>query len=210
MIKVSDYKVELSEYKVVKPFIEKWHYSHNTHGLQSLYCFALFGENAFGLDKIVGAAIVGTPSSPNGQVTEKYGNESGKVLELKRLCCIDDTPKNTESYFVGNILRWLSKNTDYQVVISYADPEYGHSGIVYKASNFIHYDMTGTDKVLMVDGKKYHRRTLRKDSPYAETIRQRLKDKDPNVYWKKTCEKHTYIYYLDKQLKRKYDKRKNS
>ena len=82
MYNVIDYKVELSEYKVVKPFIEKWHYSHNTHGLQSLYCFALFGENMFGLDKIVGAAIVGTPSSPNGQIPielvisydDSYGN----------------------------------------------------------------------------------------------------------------------------------------
>ena len=210
MIKVSDYKVELSEYKVVKPLIEKWHYSHSTKGLHTSYCFGLFREGKFGLDELIGGMIFGVPSSMEGQKTDKYGNESGKILELNRLCCIDDTPTNTESYFLGKALKWLSKNTDYQLVVSYADPEYGHSGVIYKATNFIHYDMTGTDKVLMVDGKKYHRRTLRKDSPYAETIRQRLKDKDPNVYWKKTCEKHTYIYYLDKQLKRKYDKRKNS
>jgi hypothetical protein len=210
MIKVSDYKVELSEYKVVKPLIEKWHYSHSVRGLHASYCFGLFDEDMFGLPKLIGSMIYGVPSSRMGQKSVRYGNKPGKVLELNRLCCIDDTPTNTESYFIGQTLKWLSKNTDYQVVVSYADPDYGHGGTIYKATNFIHYDMTGTDKVLMVDGKKYHRRTLRKDSPYAETIRQRLKDKDPNVYWKKTCEKHTYIYYLDKQLKRKYDKRKNS
>ena len=42
MIKVSDYKVELSEYKVVKPIIEKWHYSHSVRGLHASYCFGLF------------------------------------------------------------------------------------------------------------------------------------------------------------------------
>lgn len=203
-MKVSDYKVELSEYKVVKPLIEKWHYSNNTKGLHISYCFGLFREGRFGMDELIGGMIFGVPSSMEGQKTDKYGNESGKVLELNRLCCIDNTPTNTESYFLGSTLKWLSKNTDYQVVVSYADPEYGHSGVIYKATNFVHYGMTGTDKVLMVDGKKYHRRTLRKDSPYAETIRRRLENKDPNVYWKKTCEKHTYIYYLDKKLKRKW------
>ena len=47
MIKVSDYKVELSEYKVVKPIIEKWHYSHSVRGLHASYCFGLFDENMF-------------------------------------------------------------------------------------------------------------------------------------------------------------------
>jgi hypothetical protein len=206
MIKVSDYKVELSEYKVVKPLIEKWHYSHSVRGLHASYCFGLFDEDIFGLPKLIGGMIYGVPSSRMGQKSVRYGNKPGKVLELNRLCCIDDTPTNTESYFIGQTLKWLSKNTDYQVVVSYADPDYGHGGTIYKATNFIHYDMTGTDKVLIVDGKKYHRRTLRKVSPYAETIRQRLEDKDPDVYWKKTCEKHIYIYYLDKKLKRKRNK----
>ena len=203
MSKVTDYKVEISTYSAIKPFIQKWHYSHSTKGLHTSYCFGLFREGKFGMDDMIGAMIYGVPSSMEGQRTDKYGNESGKVLELNRLCCIDDTLKNTESYFISRSLAWLRKNTPYQVVVSYADPEYGHSGVIYKASNFIHYGMSGTDKVLMVDGKKYHRRTLRKVSPYAETIRQRLEDKDPDVHWNKTCKKHIYIYYLDKRLKRK-------
>jgi len=206
---VTDYKIEHSTYHTVKPFIEKWHYSHSTKGLHISYCFGLFREGKFGLDKMIGAMIYGVPSSMEGQKTDKYGNESGKILELNRMCCIDDTLTNTESYFVAGTLKWLERNTDYQVVVSYADPEYGHGGTIYKASNFIHYDMTGTDKILMVDGKKYHRRSIRKVSPYAETIRQRLEDKDPDVYWKKTCEKHIYIYYLDKKLKRKMRDKKS-
>lgn len=202
-MKVTDYKVELSTFQVVKPFIEKYHYSNSVKGLHTSYCFGLFQEGKFGMDELIGSMIYGVPSSMEGQRTDKYGNQSGKVLELNRLCCIDDTLKNTESYFIGKTLKWLNKHTDYQVVVSYADPEYNHNGTIYKASNFIHYDMTGSDKVLIVDGKKYHRRTLRKDSPYAEIIRQRLEDKDSDVYWKKTCEKHIYIYYLDKKLKRK-------
>ena len=203
MIKVSDYKVELSEYKVVKPLIEKWHYSHSVRGLQISQCFGLFGEDMFGLPKLIGGMIYGVPSSRMGQKSVRYGNEPGKVLELKRLCCIDDTPTNTESYFIGKTLKWLSKNTDYQVVVSYADPDYGHSGTIYKASNFIHYGMTGTDKVLMVDGEKYHRRFINRDFFAAYEVKKRYEDGDKNVYFRPTPEKHIYIYYLDKKLKRK-------
>ena len=203
MIKVSDYKVELSEYKVVKPLIEKWHYSHSVRGLQISQCFGLFGEDMFGLPKLIGGMIYGVPSSRMGQKSVRYGNKPGKVLELKRLCCIDDTPTNTESYFIGKTLKWLSKNTDYQVVVSYADPDYGHSGTIYKASNFIHYGMTGTDKVLMVDGEKYHRRFINRDFSAAYEVKKRYEDGDKNVYFRPTPEKHIYIYYLDKKLKRK-------
>ena len=203
MIKVSDYKVELSEYKVVKPLIEKWHYSHSVRGLHASYCFGLFDEDVFGFPKLIGGMIYGVPSSRMGQKSVRYGNKPGKVLELNRLCCIDDTPTNTESYFIGQTLKWLSKNTDYQVVVSYADPDYGHSGTIYKASNFIHYGMTGTDKVLMVDGEKYHRRFINRDFSAAYEVKKRYEDGDKNVYFRPTPEKHIYIYYLDKKLKRK-------
>ena len=115
----------------------------------------------FGLPKLIGSMIYGVPSSRMGQKSVRYGNGPGKVLELNRLCCIDDTPTNTESYFIGQTLKWLSSNTDYQVVVSYADPDYGHSGTIYKATNFLHYGMSGPDKVLIVDGEKYHRRFIR-------------------------------------------------
>ena len=201
--KVIDYKVELSEYKVVKPLIEKWHYSHSVRGLHASYCFGLFDEDMFGFPKLIGGMIYGVPSSRMGQKSVRYGNEPGKVLELNRLCCIDDTPTNTESYFIGQTLKWLSSNTDYQVVVSYADPDYGHSGTIYKATNFLHYGMSGSDKVLIVDGEKYHRRFINKDTPAAYEIKRRYEDGDDNVYFKPTPEKHIYIYYLDKRLKRK-------
>jgi len=199
-----NYKVELSTFQVIKPLIEKHHYSHSVRGLHCSYAFGLFDEDMFGLPKLIGGMIYGVPSSRMGQKSTRYGNQSGKVLELNRLCCIDDTLKNTESYFIGKTLRWLGNHTDYQVVVSYADPEYNHSGVIYKASNFIHYGMSGTDKVLIVDNKKYHRRFINKDTPAAYEIKQRYEDNDENVYFKPTVGKHIYIYYLDKKLKRKH------
>ena len=103
---------------------------------------------------MIGAMMYGVPSSMHGQTTSKYGNDSGKILELNRLCCIDDTPTNTESYFLGSSMRWLKKNTDYQVIVSYADPEYGHSGIIYKGE-FKNGKKDGYGEIKWADGDTY-------------------------------------------------------
>jgi len=85
-------------------------------------------------DSMIGAMVYGSLGMVG--VAEKYTSNPSKILELKRLVCIDDTPKNTESYFIGWTLRWLQRNTDLEMIISYADKTFGHEGVVYKATNF--------------------------------------------------------------------------
>ena len=130
-----------------------------------------------------------------------------RCVELRRLCCIDNTPKNTESYFIGQTLRWLKRNTDYEVVVSFADQHYGHAGTIYKASNFEYLGETAAGRVLMVDGKEYHSRSLSQPiKPYSREIRKRWENKDPNIFFKKRKSKHIYVYYLNKKIKRQIKK----
>ena len=202
--KVADYKVEcFNSTKPVKQFIKKWHYSHRVHGLKTKYSFGLFREGKFGLDEMIGAMLYALPAML-GPAEKYYPKDPNKVLELSRLCCIDDTPTNTESYFIGKSLKWLRQNTDYKVITSYADPEQGHEGVIYKATNFIHSGMTNGDRAVLVDGERYHSRVLTGDWPFAEYVRGRLNDHDENVNVIDTKPKHIYVYYLDKKLKRKY------
>ena len=72
----------------------------------------------------------------------KYGESESDVIELRRLCCIDATPKCTESYFIGKTQRWLKKNTNYKIIVSYADAYHGHRGTIYKATNFKYEGLT--------------------------------------------------------------------
>ena len=214
MSKVVDYKVELSEYKVVKPFINKWHYSHKTHGLKVKYCFALFREGKFGFDKeMIGAAMYAIPSMPS--TAKKYNPDNpDKCRELRRLCCLDEAPTNTESYFISQTLKWLRQNTDVEVVISYADLEQGHEGIIYKASNFHYLGQSGGGSILMVDGKKYHARSMnQKEKPYGRELKRRWNNKEghsfwdskeENMYYVDTKPKNIYVYYLSKKAKKKY------
>ena len=89
----------------IADFIEQWHYSQNINGVVSDYCFSLLDGST-----LIGAMIYGKIAMAD--VWKKYADNESDLIELRRLCCIDDTPKNTESYFIGQTLRWLKQNTD--------------------------------------------------------------------------------------------------
>ena len=176
----------------VRDFIEKWHYSKSINGLMSDYCFKLMDG-----DRMIGAMIYGRFAMAN--VWKKYSNSPEEVIELRRLCCIDDTPKNTESYFIGNTLRWLKKNTTIKTVISYADPEYGHEGIIYQATNFKDIGKTSAGKVIIHNGKKYHDKAIRTKykgelKPFAVRLSEALESGD--AFYKRTEGKYIYEYKL--------------
>ena len=209
IIKVSEFTIEPVIKKAVTPFIEKWHYSHYAGGIQHRQCFALYSpDGPFGLPRMIGAMIYGIPAM-YGVAERYYEDNPSIVIELNRLCCIDDTPKNTESYFIGKTLNWLKHNTKYRLVLSYADLAQGHEGIIYKASNFTNLGMTSPDRVLIVDGERYHSRMITKKSPKFEAIRQRVKRKDENITIEKLPTKHIYAYGLNKKIKKHLNRFKN-
>ena len=199
---VKDFTVEEIPRKSVVKFIEKHHYSHNVNGVQSLYHYGLFTEGNFGLPKMIGAMMYAHPSMP--ATAKKYNPiNPDKCLELRRLVCIDDTPKNTESYFIGQTFKLLKRDTDMEVIVSFADQHHGHTGVIYKATNFDYLGETGKGRILMVDGKEMHSRSLNQlDRPYGRELNRRYKAGDKNIFWKNTKPKHIYVYYLNKRIKR--------
>ena len=199
---VTNFTVEYINRKAVTSFIEKYHYSHNINGIQSYHHFGLYTEGNFGLPKMIGAMLYAMPSMPH--TAKKYNPiNSDRCMELRRLVCIDDTPKNTESYFIGKTLRWLKQNTDVEVVVSFADQHYGHTGIIYKATNFEYLGETSSARVLMVDGREYHSRSLNQDKrPYGRELKRRYDAGDKNIFFKNRKPKYIYVYYLNKKIKR--------
>lgn len=188
-----NYTVELVERAVVRDFIEQHHYSHNINGLMSSYCFAMYDQD----NHMVGAMIYGKLGMANAW--KKYGDSIEEVMELRRLVLVDDTPKNSESFFIGRTLRWLKANTPVTTIVSYADPNYGHSGVIYRATNFEHVGMTAPGKVIIWNGKKYHDKAIRTKykgelKPFAKRLKKALEDGE--AYYTKQLPKHIYVKNL--------------
>jgi hypothetical protein len=192
---VKNYTVKQVSRNEVRDFIEKWHYSNSINGVMGSYYFGLYDN-----DKLIGAMIYGNLGMANAW--KKYSDKAEKILELRRLCCIDDTPKNTESYFIGKTLRMLKQiNKKLEIIVSYADTNYNHTGTIYKASNFKYLGKTAKGKVIIrkSDNKIYHDKAIRtkykgKLKPFAAKLKEQLESGE--AYYKETKGKNIYLYNL--------------
>ena len=93
------YSVEhISFSETVRNFLRRWHYSDYVN-IQEKETFGLFREGTF-LPEMVGVCIYTRPAGA-AAAQKYYPQDPDKCLELRRLCLIDDTPKNAESFFVS-------------------------------------------------------------------------------------------------------------
>ncbi len=192
--KVRNFKVVPCTRDEIVGFVEHWHYSKNINGIISDYCFKLIDNNV-----MIGVAIFGRLAMANQW--KRFGEKESDVIELRRLCCVDKTPKNTESFFIGAMLRWLKKHTKLKTVVSYADMEQNHFGTIYKASNFVCLGEQSGAKVIVWNGKKYHDKSVRTKyngelKPFALEIKKAIDDGD--AVYQSTAGKVAYIYKLKK------------
>lgn len=189
---VKSYRVTLCERRDIQEFIQKWHYSKSINGCISDYCFKLMDG-----DNLIGAMFFGRMAMV-GQ-WKRFGDTEGDVIELRRLCCVDNTPKNTESYFIGKALRWLRLNTRVKTVVSYADAEYGHTGVIYKASNFVLEGRRKGARVILLEGRCYHDKAIRTKykgelKPFAKRLKEALGN--GTATYQQTAGKYCYVYKL--------------
>ena len=195
-IKARDLEISICFVKEVRKFIEKYHYSHNINGLKVTQCFKAMFEG-----ELVGAMLFGQMSTT---AWKKFSDREEKVLELRRLVMLDKAGRNSESRFIGYALMWIRKNKPYiKVIVSYADPNFGHLGTIYRASNFKYLGVSGKDVGYydIESGKTYHSRALRtkykgKYKPFV--LRLREKNKKGLLKKIQLKGKHCYIYNLKK------------
>lgn len=130
----------------VRRFIQKNHYKKSARSLKQKHVFGLFYE-----DLLVGVAVYGEPCGT--KVSETYGGTKDTVLELRRFCLLNECPKNSESFFMGKTLRLL-KQFNIKRVVSYSDPNKGHEGVIYKASNWTYVGVEKYRTPILMVGRK--------------------------------------------------------
>jgi hypothetical protein len=156
------------------------------------YAFALVEKQT---DEIIGVILYGNPTAPT---TMDICGESNRknVIEITRLWIKDSTPKNTESFFIGNTLKLVPK----PIIVAFADPDANHIGIVYQASNFLYTGKSERGgKVISIKNNNIHNKTLWTQYKTASKIREVFGAE--NVYYKPYSTKYRYVYIKDKKIK---------
>lgn len=164
-----------------------------------MFTFGLFdGMN------LIGVAIYGKPASPALCVGICGPEESEHVIELTRLWIEDETPKNTESYFISQTLQLLPES--YDIVVSYAEIGAGHSGIIYQATNWIYTGLSDAHVEWRLDDQsKKHTRHLFDEHGGIEKAKEFYGDR---LKRQERGRKHRYIMFLGNKTRRKQLKMK--
>ena len=162
----------------------KVHYAHRWPSIT--YAFGMFRD-----DVLIGCVTYGTPASSflrNGIAGEDF---AGSVLELNRLV-LDHNIKNDASMLVSGSLRLIGGD---HIVISFADTEQGHRGIVYQASNFSYHGLSAKRTDWKVRGMEHlHGITIADQFRGIANRAQAMRDKyGDDFYLAPRSRKHRYI-----------------
>lgn len=169
-------------------FVARKHYSR-----RSSIFWCGFGLVEDGM--IVGVAVYGQPSPPIQR--HAFRDRDFRLYELSRVV-VQSKTRNAASFLVGNSLQMLEPKPC--AVISYADSEHGHCGIIYQATNWIYTGATRShDKAYIVDGKRVHPMTLR-DQGITDPTRWA---RENGIEMVPPCEKHRYFQFIGDKRQRK-------
>jgi hypothetical protein len=194
--------MKLSELYTIKPIDRKLanEIQIKNHYLKTrascTFAFGLYENNS-----IIGVILYGNPTAPT--TLDICGESNRKnVVEITRLWIQDNTPKNTESFFISNTIKLINK----PIIVAFADPDAGHIGTIYQAANFLYTGKSDRGgKVIAIKNNNIHNKTLWKQYKTAERIREVFGIE--NVYYKPYSTKYRYVYLKEKRFSMdlKYD-----
>lgn len=187
----------------VYDFVRLNHYSHSctSPGLAS-HCFAATEGGM-----LVGAAVFGHSSgnAKTGSIFKAPFDTKEYCRELLRFVMCDNPlmPHCNETQFLGACLqnlrrRLVSGYSTIRGLVSYADPEHQHSGIIYRASNWLYTGLSNPTRKLIVDGMEIHPR--RASNLYRTHSVTKIQAMGHMVELRETQQKHRYIYLLDRSM----------
>jgi hypothetical protein len=186
---LKDWSVKSIDNATAQQMVVENHYLHRKAPCSQ--AFGLFDES----DKLRGVVMYGTPSSSALRAGIAGKEHANNVIELTRLWIDDSTPKNSESYLIGNSI----KHCDKEIVVSFADTSQNHLGIVYQATNWIYTGLSAKRTDWSVEGIDKHGHTWA-DKYTATEMRQLFGDRFTLV---PRSRKHRYIYLNAKGRRKK-------
>jgi hypothetical protein len=139
-------------------------------------------------DVLAGCLTYGMPTGANIRDAVCGEQYEDTVLELNRLFIHDWVGPNAESWFISQSWQFVNRPA---ILIAYADPNVGHLGYIYQATNWLYTGRSWNSyEYEMADGRTI--KTRRHIDRKGEIVSQRI-----------VPGKHRYVYFLGSKKQRK-------
>jgi hypothetical protein len=175
-------RLEKASLKAINYSCKNFHYSKSVP--VNPFAFSVFNDS----NEWCGCILYSVGA--NNNIGKSYKLCGGQIIELTRMA-LNGKQESTSKALSLSIKLMAKKNPLIKMIVSYADSEQGHTGTIYKATNWY---FIGVSKCIhhihKTTGKRMHNRV------YSEL------PKNKQAEYKNTIpfEKYKYIYPLDKSL----------
>jgi hypothetical protein len=173
---------------------KKWHYS------KSVPVPPLVKVGVWEKGKFIGVVIFSRGAARN--LLNPYGLKQDEGCELTRIAL--NNHESQVSRIIMVAIKFLKKNSPkLRLIVSFADPQYGHHGGIYQASNWIFSGDTAKGREHYLNGKRLHDRQVSVTGYKKEFGEMRKVPKPSDCLVVKTDGKHRYLMPLDNDMKDK-------
>lgn len=178
-------------YETATNMVKEYHYAHRVpHVVISIGMYVD--------DVLAGCATCGVP--PNNQAISSICGNGYMGLEFNRLFVHDWVGRNAESWFVGQLFGWIRRDwKQYEILVSYSDPNVGHHGGIYQATNWLYLgqgcpESGSPDSDMILNGKVASRKNVY--NRYGTTSIPKLQQMGLDAETIRTIPKHRYVHFI--------------
>ena len=185
-------KLDWCSHEAAKYAVERWHYSKRMPK-SKLAKIGVWED-----EKYIGVVIFGVGATSD--LVKSYGLDKTEGCELVRVALREHS--TSVSRIVSIALKLLKRSmTGLRLVVSFADPEQGHTGGIYQAGGWFYVGRSQASEEYLVNGKRWHGRALRHEKPAHLTTKQTLALMDPNFKVIMGSTKYRYLMPLDDAMR---------
>lgn len=174
-------KIDWASHEAAKYACENWHYS------KCLPTGKLVKIGVWENGKFIGVVLFGRGASPH--LGSKFDLKQDEVCELVRIAMTKHSVAVSKVMALAN--KFLKKsNLGLRLIVSFADPNQGHYGGIYQATNWTYTGRSSETTEVYIDGRWRH-------------MRGAFYKMNKNTPTRKVDGKHRYLMPLDENMRAK-------
>lgn len=180
-------KLNWCSYKAAKYAVEHWHYSRTLISTYGRPVYIGVWESG----EFIGVVVFSR--SANNNLGKPYGLNQFQCSELVRVALRRHSHPVTK--IVSIAIRMVKRQSPgIRLIVSFADPAYGHQGSIYQGGNWIYTGMSKPVAEYVINGERIHGRAV--STKYG--TKKKFRD---NVVMGSS--KHRYLMPLDPEIRTK-------